>query len=365
MNSSDTPPNFDQICLAAFKSISIRSRGDSLYVAPCCGIDPGKLTTEKLDFETHSLLEEIRDDWKNSRWHNDCKTCDYAEQNGKRSTRVALNNGIVELYHKGYATMPTTWEEVYKRDILRMDYWIGDMCNLACLTCGPPNSSLWRQILGYTVDKQKITTNRFWDQIDLSKLVDVHIHGGEPFLSKEHTEFVQAVPNKKQVNLVYNTNGTVRPNQKVFDAWKEYNHVNLHFSFDAIGKQFEYLRWPAQWDQALETFEYIMENLEHNSCIVIYMVESVLNYHYIEEFKSWWNKNYPTDKHGHPITIDVATAYGGWGPWALDDFRLDYVEKLKFRDDQYGHSWRKLFPKSIDTVEQAISRKTIPIQARG
>lgn len=72
---SDVIAEIDQICLAAYKSVSITSQGDSLYVSPCCAIQPGMLTTGEIEFEKHELLEQIRTSWKNREIHDECRQC--------------------------------------------------------------------------------------------------------------------------------------------------------------------------------------------------------------------------------------------------------------------------------------------------
>ena len=347
-NQSSVLADIDQICTAAYKSISIRSSRDSLYVSPCCTVNPGMLTTGSIDFEKHSLLEQTRTSWTQREVPKDCQWCKNVENQGYPSVKDGMNQEMLRHYELGRLPMPTTWDDIYKPELIRMDYWVGDGCNLACVTCGPENSSLWRQILNYPRSDQRIIRNNFWDKIDMSKLLEIHIHGGEPLLSREHAEFIQIVPNKHLVSLVYNTNGTIRPGQEVLDAWKEYRNVSIHFSFDDIGNRFEYLRWPGRWDQALDTFEFILNNVDSNTYITINMVESMLNSPHLHEIKSWWRLNYPTDKHNHDIQVECTLAGGNWGP--TDRARDYWVKILDLRDQQYGQGWRELFPLAIPTV---------------
>ena len=352
MNIPSNKLDLDQTCLAAYKSISITSQGDSLYVSPCCTIQPGMLTTGDIDFEKHELLVQIRTAWQSEEIHNECRRCTQLEDRGLPSTRQYINQGIQHYYAKGQAQIPTTSDELFKPELLRMDYWVGDMCNLACVTCGPENSSMWRQILGYPKSKQRISTNNFWKKIDFSKITDIHIHGGEPFLSRDHVEFIQAIPNKHRINLVYNTNGTVRPGPEVFEVWREFRHIEMKFSFDDLNDRFEYLRWPAKWGHALETFEFILSNISDNSRIGLFVVESMLNSPYMDEIKTWWQQNYPVDKHNQDIQFDTVIAAGSWGP---ADTAEDYLLKtLALRNHQYGQDWRDLFPKAVANIEQRL-----------
>jgi hypothetical protein len=140
----------------------------------------------------------------------------------------------------------------------------------------------------------------------------------------------------------------VRPSPQVFEIWQEYNRVNLDFSFDDIGDRFEYLRWPAKWDQALDTFNYILNKIGPNSSINIYIVDSVLNNPYLTEIKDWWKNNYPTDAYNRPIRVDIIPADGNWG---VADLSKDWwLKTLDIRDQQYTQGWRDLFPKSIANV---------------
>ena len=131
-------------------------------------------------------------------------------------------------------------------DLLRLDYWTGDLCNLACVICGPQNSSVWKQQLNIPINRRINSVNDFWTNLDLTKIKFVHFNGGEPLLSKEHVKFLHAFPNKEQVTLNYNTNGTILPGKELNDLWLQFKLVQLDFSIDDIGDRFEYQRWPAK-----------------------------------------------------------------------------------------------------------------------
>ena len=48
--------------------------------------------------------------------------------------------------------------------------------------------------------------------------------------------------------------------------------VNLSFSIDGIGDQFEYMRYPGKWDQAKQTMENSIKLKEQNKKYVFELV---------------------------------------------------------------------------------------------
>jgi len=53
----------------------------------------------------------------------------------------------------------------------------------------------------------------------------------------------------------YVTNGTVPPTKEHFDIWKRFKTLGIALSCDALGPQFEYLRYGARWDDFLANYQ--------------------------------------------------------------------------------------------------------------
>ena len=102
----------------------------------------------------------------------------------------------------------------------------------------------------------------------------------------------------KIFSLHYNTNGTHW--SKEVDLWKNFKMVNLSFSIDGIGDQFEYMRYPGKWDQAKQTMENSIKLKEQNKnmflswCITI----STTNIFDLAETINHWHEYYKPHRIG-------------------------------------------------------------------
>ena len=107
------------------------------------------------------------------------------------------------------------------------------------------------------------TNESFWEDFEniSTDLKVLEFYGGEPLLIERHYDILEKLVESgrsKEMTLLYNTNGSVYPDKGV-DIWKHFDRVLLSFSFDGVGKQFEYIRHPAKWDRALEILQRIID----------------------------------------------------------------------------------------------------------
>ena len=102
------------------------------------------------------------------------------------------------------------------------------------------------------------------------------ITGGEPLMIEKQFDVLKkcidiGVANK--IDLHYNTNGTQLPQREIFDLWKNFKRVEIAFSIDDVGEQFEYQRHPAYWKEVnhnLNQFKvYQTANMEFQICSTI------------------------------------------------------------------------------------------------
>jgi len=305
-------------CIDAFKNINIAVFNGQLQIGPCCLTPTEKV--DKIDFYDSAYLNRIRRSWAKSQIPNECQGCE-TRRLGSNQWYAAhgLDNTDVEL--------------------VRLDYWVGDICNLRCVICGPHSSSSWKSELGITEQKQVV--NKYWQTLDLTKLKFVHFNGGEPLLSKEHVEFLKDIPNKAQVQINYNTNGTVRPNQALIDLWSEFELVLLDFSIDDIDTRYEYQRYPASWPEVKENLQWFRDTMPVNCMFAINTTVSILNQDTIQELDSWVKENFSENRLGDKIEHRKQMANGILSP---DRPTGNFVKYLDQCDNRRGTDWRRVFP---------------------
>ena len=314
-------------CIDAFKNLDI-NLSNGLKIGACCLSLP--IAVEKIDFYNNEYLQNIRNSWKQGIWPMACNKCKIVESQGGVSRR----QGATNWYHQNGITDT-------EPALVRLDYWTGDLCNLACVICDPSNSSVWKQELNYPTDFKKNKVNRFWEVLDTSQLRYVHFNGGEPLLSKEHVKFLQALPNKHLIHINYNTNGTVQASQELLDLWSEYKLVQLDFSIDDIGARYEYQRYPAKWSEVADNLQWYIVNAPHNCMFAVNTTVSILNYHNLDNLNQWLQQNFHKSRFKDPIEHRQQPVVGRFALSKSRELALKFLDDC---DARRGTNWRTTFP---------------------
>ena len=319
------------ICVDIFKNINILAIQGELSVSPCC-ISPTQ-ATETIDFDNNQYLCNIREQATAGKFPTACASCKNAEDNGLISRRQGSNSWYKEnnLYNDTV-------------ELVRVDYWTGDTCNLACVICGPATSSTWKQELGWPTELKKSTSNQFWKTIDLSKLKFIHFNGGEPLLNKEHIKLLQAIEHKEQVHLTYNTNGTILPSSELMELWTQFKLVQLDFSIDDIGERFEYQRYPAKWDQVSANLQWYIDHAPHNCMFATNTSVGVLNHSNLPQLTQWLQTNFHTTRFTDPIEHRQQLTIGPFALKDADKRKSKIAAILDSIDQRRGTNWRATFP---------------------
>lgn len=293
-------------CVNAFHGMSGNNDGTSKM---CCMIkEPYNIYTNSELFYLHksSILEnfnnkyaiEIRDSLENGIRHDACSHC-WQEEDGGRNSKRMRDNKRYDHELKTNIIQPYT-------GLAKLELNLGNTCNIKCRTCHASISSTWMKEdydLNYakkgTTYKEYGTMMRkfhrtydddspFWDDLknNLHTIRQFDFYGGEPFLSKPMWEVLRICVEKgyaKDIELHYNTNGTVWP--KEIELWQHFKCVNLSFSIDGIGERFEYMRYPAKWDEVNVNMEKARQfNLEHKNLLICWCITiSTLNAYYLPE----------------------------------------------------------------------------------
>ena len=90
--------------------------------------------------------------------------------------------------------------------------------------------------------------------IDISKVTRLGIIGGEPFYNDFHVKILNMIPCPENVTLSYPTNGSIWPDDWIFELWSHFKKVIINFSIDDMYERFTYIRWPLKWSRVEENF---------------------------------------------------------------------------------------------------------------
>ena len=72
-------------------------------------------------------------------------------------------------------------------------------------------------------------------------------------------------------------------------------------SIDGTHDRFEYLRWPANWNHAVDNIMSFRENLPVNVMFFVQEVTSCLNLFYYNEVPTWMEQNFSTNRLGDTV----------------------------------------------------------------
>jgi MoaA/NifB/PqqE/SkfB family radical SAM enzyme len=257
-------------CVNADHGMSANNNGTTKI---CCMIhnkEEMSLANSKIqdNFNKPKFIE-VRNALESGVRHNDCRWCWEEEDAGRKSKRLRDNEKYLGHLRQGGESFT---------GLAKFELNLGNTCNLKCRTCAPYSSSQWvkeqfdvyesKQWQGnfkaYANNMKKYhmtydDDSEFWiDLIDnLETIRQFDFYGGEPFMSNKMWRILEICVEKgyaKNIELHYATNATHWPEKRI-DLFKHFKHVNLNFSIDGIGDQFEFMRYPAKWSEAFENMQ--------------------------------------------------------------------------------------------------------------
>lgn len=290
-------------CPDVWKSLYIQKKSnETVDVGFCC-----QNCTDEIPNHIEalrSIIEKKQHDFKNNPNSSQCDNCWKNEETGSPSRRHASIN----WFDNNHITSDTT------NKLISLDWNSENICNLACISCGPKFSSRWRQeILNYSFNDSSddkyinnLKDNKFWKLLDLSNLKRLYFNGGEPLLSLDHKEilaYLKEIQQLSEIELSYNTNGTIVPDNEVLDYWKNVKLLRISISIDAIDQAFDFIRWPAKWEQIL-TFINFINQQSFNTIIDITCTIGIHNILEVDKLIAWQKTNLLTNMQGDPVTLN-------------------------------------------------------------
>jgi len=246
-------------------------------VMPCClhwtaNNFWGNIKTQSYEEIINSpKAKTMRKEMMNNLEPKGCERCYRKEEVLGESFRT-----ILEKYHPWTKEVKNTIKDITKEDgtltEVSAKYWdvrFSNICNMACIMCGPEFSSKWQAEL--KSDKGKILNN-FDDKNKTYEFIDNHAKnvesiyfaGGEPLVMDEHYYILEKLIDIKRtdVNLHYNSNilKLTHKNKDTTELWKHFKRVSIAPSIDAMGPQAEYIRYGTIWNQLEQNLIQLRDN---------------------------------------------------------------------------------------------------------
>jgi organic radical activating enzyme len=170
-----------------------------------------------------------------------------------------------------------------------LEAYFSNVCNMACLYCGPHFSSKWEaennkhgefnyknlslyttKDVGFNSNYEKMVS-QFWEWLKNNhhNVRDFHILGGEPFYQNELDQLIEFFNHNPNPNLKLSFVSNLKVEQKKFketidrfmDLKKQKKIGLFHItgSLDCWGPQQEYIRYGLNLNQFVENFEYMLD----------------------------------------------------------------------------------------------------------
>lgn len=285
------------------------------------------------NFWNNNNFIPLREKNKSNIWDPGCSNCQRLEASGHASMRTGMNNGL-GITGKTELCGPA-----------RIDLMFDISCNLACRTCGPASSTFWQKHLkAHDLWTQPIFSPRRSDevihslqQLDLSNLQQVVFCGGETMLGQYYWDVAEwlanNVPNaKQQLTVCFQTNGTQPISSKHIDTIEKLHLVKLHVSLDGIGEKFEYLRWPASWNQVVDNIMQLKQTAPGNIMFLIEETISIFNLLYTDELSQWVQQHFATNREGDIVNH---TKHLAFGDFSVSKCSAEYVTAVQGTCNQH------------------------------
>jgi len=216
-----------------------------------------------------------------------CQTC-YDLERGKQNLDI-ISDRI--FYIRELKRTPVSTYKPGNFDLQKIDVRWSNLCNFACVYCGPKFSSKWSSELDVT------TVTPTDDQVENFKqyifdhaasLKHVYLAGGEPLLMKQNLELLDLLLKVNPgVNLRINTNLSC-VDTNVFETVCKFKNVHWTVSVEALEEEYEYIRHGGIWKDFVTNLTTI-NKLNHK--ITFNMLHFLLNYKSVFECVDWLQAN--------------------------------------------------------------------------
>ena len=183
----------------------------------------------------------------------------------------------------------------------------GNLCNLACNMCSGEASSKYRadEIALKEVKEQPIITKpKIKKMIDFSKVRELKLTGGEPFMSKEAFNIIEEMKPDTRLRII--TNGTITIHD--YSIFEKFKQVNFNLSVEGPKEITEYIRFPSKWN-VIQKNRQKMEDVP-NSIVTYVTTVNALNIARLPEIKGSHNSLVQNNSYSlHSIPDDIKEIY--------------------------------------------------------
>lgn len=259
-------------CVMPFYGAEYQQTG---YTSPCC-------------LMTAHDINEVREDMLNSIQPDSCSACWKLEEKGIKSDRQYKNESYDFYADIDIRQVFTNCKNgQFSPQIIKL--YTSNLCNSACVTCGPKFSTHWQSIEGIPIQLNSIS-NSVLDGIDFADIKMLSMLGGEPLYDKKIFNILQRLLDNNNTDcfISFVTNGNVKLTKQQTDLLSKFKNLDICVSIDGIGPVYEYMRYPLKWTDLESNIKQFKQFAKYVS--VSYTLSNV-NILYYDETVAWFKEN--------------------------------------------------------------------------
>ena len=368
-------------CPAIYRGLYVEKTGTTKTNISSCCLNSVIPVTSDVDFN-HPVLVKQRTQISTGVQIPACDQCWKKEKHGYTSRRITL---IEQEKFKSY-----------NNKLTMLDYNVGPICNAKCIICSSFYSSAWAaenyQFGANPIRRvSEIQKNCSTKSLDLSNIKDIYFNGGEPLMTDDHVQILNSIDQQSRlsdVNVSYNTNGSIVPESEVLNLWRKCKQVKLYFSIDGTDSVFDYTRYPLKWANVQDNINTICNSGLINLTVSISYtigIHNVLSTCATEEWLCQLKEKFPLvveDFTVHPVLGDLSldnaskslkeifikhlqSVEGNWVESTIKMIRdslllssddMVWLNYLKFIDQRRNLNWQKELP----LLSQALKISEVP-----
>lgn len=334
----------------------------SLYVDPSGRIDHCCISHTNLGYTPQENIQDILASDRNREIKHDMR---YNNKLASGCSNCTVTEDVTTLRKSMLDWFKDTDKELYDNpDNFQLKYldlrW-RNTCNLACVYCGPECSSTWAQELDQQnrIDAVQLDTLKSYINDQIENLERVYLAGGEPLIIKDNEWLLQQLLERNpNVEVWVNTNLTNIDN-KIFRLLMKLDRVKFIISAEAIGEQFDYIRYHGNWVKFEENFDWLRQNrpFSINNFQCVYNTLTMFN---LDKFLEWAERKLDLYNRPHLADmINIVYVNSGTGSW-LDPRQL--TPELVIKAKEKITEWKNRFKYGgiINKLEEVESILNIP-----
>jgi sulfatase maturation enzyme AslB (radical SAM superfamily) len=224
-----------------------------------------------------------------------CETCYYYEDRNIESYRQFETLDWVAKLDIEHVDDLDSIDDPYYYEL-----FIGNKCNIKCRGCTPNwSDQIDREFKKFDIlppinsrIAKSVPNNMMvyasMNEVDIDCLTSKHrvyIHGGEPTIMSEVTDFMKECINRKNTDFDFSmcTNGMVLTEEFV-ELTKHFSEMHFSISVDGYNKINDYWRWGSKWDKIIKN-AHLLQDIGHKISInTVPGIYNVTNLHLLFEF---------------------------------------------------------------------------------